>query len=148
MFSLRVMMNFFDRGFILRILMIGLLFSCVPLAEIGIFLYLAGITGRYLLLGSAACTALLGVGLVIRSFHVVSQSIREKVHDGQYPQEEFHALAGLMFAGILLVSPGFLTDIIGVLAFFPLVRNSIGKKLVSGMHDRLKEVYEYLKMSA
>ncbi len=148
MFSLRVMMMFFDRGFILRILMIGLLCSLVPLAEIGIFLYLSGFAGRYLLLGSAACTALLGVGLVIRSFHVVSRSLSEKVHDGQFPQEEFYALAGLMFAGILLVFPGFLTDVIGVLAFFPLVRNSIGKKLVSGMDDRLKEVYEYLKMTA
>jgi hypothetical protein len=36
---------------------------------------------------------------------------------------------------------------LGILFLFPALRLSIGRRLVRNMEHRLKEVYEYLKMS-
>ena len=139
-------MRFFDRGFAVRLLMIGLLISLLPLGDVFIFLYLNGMFGKYLLLAIASATALIGVLLILKGFFTITSHIRTKVLEGIYPMEEFAALAGLLLAGLFLVFPGFLTDFLGIIFLFPAVRLSIGKRLVRNMEDRLKEVYEYLKM--
>lgn len=146
MFSLQVLMRFFDRGFAIRLLMIGLLISLLPLGDVFIFLYLNGLIGKYLILALAAATALAGVFLILKGFFTITSRIRAKVLEGDYPLEEFASLAGLLLAGLFLVFPGFLTDFLGVIFLFPAVRLSIGKRLIRNMEDRLKEVYEYLKM--
>ena len=146
MFSLQVLMRFFDRGFVIRLLMIGLLISLLPLGDLFIFFYLNGMSGKYLLLALAAATALIGVLLTLRGFLTLSSRIKTKVIEGEYPEEEFAALAGIFLAGLFLVFPGFLTDFLGIVMLFPALRIGIGKRLIRNMGDRLKEVYEYLKM--
>jgi len=112
-----------------------------------IFLYLSGMVGKYLLLAIATATALFGVLLILRGFFTITSGIRAKVLEGIYPIDEFASLAGLFLAGLFLVFPGFLTDFLGILFLFPALRLSIGRRLVRNMEHRLKEVYEYLKMS-
>lgn len=146
MFSLSVLMRFFDRVFIVRLIMIILLVSLLPLADVFFFLYLGGLYGRYILVAVAASTGLLAIFLVLRGFTTITSSLKTKIREGVFPEEDFASLAGLFLAGVLLLTPGFLSDFLGIIFFLPSIRCKAGKIIVRPMRERLKEVYEYLKM--
>ena len=146
MFRLQVLLKFFDRGFVLKVLFSILFLSLVPLGEVYLFIYLTGKIGTYLLLGTASVTALFGMLLVVRGYREIVDSIMDHVREGNFPEREFSALAGLFFAGILMIIPGFITDAVGLILFMPSLRIPVGRRLLAGMKERMKEVYEYLKM--
>lgn len=146
MVSLKLILKFFNREFIIKVLFLFLLYSLVPLAEIYILLYLGGHIGNYFTLALAASTGLFGMLIVLREFQANLKLLRRKIKYGDYPRLEFMSLAGVIIGGILLLTPGFVTDFIGFLLFMPLFRNWVGKIVTKRMESNLKEIYEYLTL--
>jgi UPF0716 protein FxsA len=146
MVSIKVFLRFLDRSFIVRLFLIALLYSLLPLAEIFLLIYLGGRIGNYLTLALAALTGLLGMVVALREFQKNLASLKSKIRQGAYPGREFVNLTGILFGGLLLLTPGFITDAFGFLLFLPVIRNAVGGALVSRMQTRLKDLYEYLKL--
>ena len=72
--------------------------------------------------------------------------LKDKVKQGVYPGKEFVTISGVLAGGILLLTPGFITDFFGFMLFVPLFRNLIGRMITRRMQKQLKEIYEYLKL--
>ena len=51
--------------------------------------------------------------------------IQESLNEGRMPSSELLDALLIIIAGIVLLTPGFLTDSVGLLLFIPLVRKSI-----------------------
>ena len=55
-------------------------------------------------------------------------------------------IAGLFCGSLMLLTPGFITDIIGFLLLFPSIRDNVGKFVTARVSNKLREIYEYLKL--
>ncbi len=146
MTELRLIFRFLDRDFLYKLIFALLLYSLVPLGEIFLFLYLADLIGNYLILAAAALTGLVGVLIALRQVPRVLASLKAKIRHGEYPGQEFVDLAGILVGCILLLTPGFVTDLFGFLLFLPPLRAAAGKAVARRMERKLREVYEYLRL--
>ena len=142
----RVLLRFFDRTFITRLLILALLYSLLPLAEIFLLIYLGDRIGKYFTLAIAATTGLIGMLIALRGFHKNLDVLKRKIKAGEYPGEEFVTLTGIFLAAILLLTPGFITDVLGLLLFVPAIRGGFGRLVIRLTRTDLKELYEYLKL--
>jgi UPF0716 protein FxsA len=108
-----------------------LLFIFVPIAEIGIFIQVGDRIGLATTLFVVIVTAVIGVNLLKQQGFRSWQNIQNSIAQGQVPAVEMAAAAQLLFAGGLLLTPGFLTDTIGFILMIPQVRRLLANKLIS-----------------
>ena len=101
------------------------LFSLVALAEMATFFWVESRIGLGSALGLALTTALLGSFLVRRAGLSVLARIQEKASKGQLPGRELSDGAAILVAGAFLISPGFITDMLGFLLLAPAVRSLV-----------------------
>lgn len=103
----------------------------IPILEIGVFIVVGGEIGVLWTIGLVFLTAVLGTVLLrIEGFRTFAR-IRDKMNSGQIPGQELVNGAMILVAGILLLTPGFITDAIGFALFIPYVRNLIWAYLAS-----------------
>lgn len=106
-------------------------FLAVPLIEIALFIQVGGWIGLWPTLLIVVVTAILG------SFLVRSQGARELANlrgsfqDLRDPTEPLANGAMILFAGALLLTPGFFTDAVGFSLLLPPVRAAVYRHLRS-----------------
>ncbi|WP_117194618.1 FxsA family protein [Rhizobium terrae] len=112
------------RFFLVPIFLIGW-----PLAEIAGFVLVGRAVGLWATLGLVVGTAMLGA-ILLRSqgMHILRQ-ISTESREGRVPGHALVDGAMIVVAGILLLLPGFLTDIVGLALFIPLVRRLIWSRI-------------------
>ena len=96
-----------------------LLFALVPVAEIYVLVSVGGAIGVFPTIALVILTALAGAHLArLQGMSIMLRS-RENLDQGFMPAEEL--LDGLLvfLAGMVLLAPGFLTDICGLLILLP-----------------------------
>ncbi len=142
----RVLLKFLEKDFLAKVFLLVLLYSLLPLSEVVLILYLGGVVGKYLTLACAASTGLVGVILAVSQFKSVLKRLEQKIKRGLYPGKEFMSIMGIFAGGILLLTPGFITDFLGLLLFMPFFRLAVGGFITRRMEKQLKEVYEYLRL--
>ncbi len=103
----------------------------VPIVEIATFIAIGGQIGIALTLLMILVTAVIGsILLRIQGLSLI-QEIQSKVASGEVPGRALGDGAMIMVAGILLLTPGFVTDGIGFLLFVPAIRTVIWSFLAS-----------------
>ena len=107
-----------------------LLFVLVPLAELWLLFRLAQATDWLTTVAIVVATGILGTALARWQGLDVWRRIREQLSQGKSPTTEL--LDGLMilFAGAFLITPGILTDGVGLLLLMPPVRGFLRGWLV------------------
>lgn len=146
--EVRRLLKALDTDLLFRLILVLLAYSLVPLAEIFLFLYLADLIGNWLVLMLAAAAGVGGSLVVLEQTRRCVGRLRARIVAGKYPGREFMDLAGLFAAGILLVTPGFATDLLGYLLLIPLFRKRLGMALVRKLGSSFREIYEHLRLSA
>jgi UPF0716 protein FxsA len=110
----------------------SLLFLALPLIEISGFV----IVGREIgVLPTIALVVLSGIagGILLRIQGLgILARIRRQIEAGQNPSRELAHGVMVVVAGILLLIPGFFTDILGILLFIPPVRD-LGWRLIRNL---------------
>ena len=104
----------------------------VPLLEIYLFIQIGAQIGAFNTILIILLTAVIGIYFVrIQGLNTLRSGITE-LYKNQIPVYEMMSGAALAFAALLLIIPGFATDIIGFLLILPMTRSLIfrflGKK--------------------
>lgn len=102
-----------------------LLFIAVPIVEIALFIKMGGLLGLWPTISIIILTAVIGTVLVKQQGLAVIQQIRDKVFSFNDPTESIAHGALILIAGVLLLTPGFFTDFIGLLFMIPKFRTFI-----------------------
>lgn len=105
------------------------LFIGVPVAEIGLFIEVGGLIGLWPTLITVVLTAMLGTALLRAQGFGVMARAQEALNRGEVPVDEAVHGVFLLVAGLLLLTPGFLTDAIGFALFVPPLRLALGRKI-------------------
>ena len=102
-----------------------LLFLLVPLIEIALFIQVGGLIGLFPTLLIVILTAIAGTVLIRSQGAAVMTQLRSTMNDLQDPTEPLAHGAMVLFAGALLLTPGFFTDALGLSLMIPGVRGRI-----------------------
>jgi UPF0716 protein FxsA len=103
-----------------------LLFIAVPIAEIALFIEVGDLIGLWPTLATVVVTALVGTTLVRQQGLAALTRARSSLERERLPVEEIITGVCLLVAGALLLTPGFLTDAIGLSLLIPPLRLLIG----------------------
>lgn len=99
-----------------------LLFTVVPLVELALLIRVGRWIGALPTVGLVAATGLAGAWLARRESTRSWRAVRERLAAGRVPGEELLHTLFIVLAGALLVTPGVLTDVVGLLALVRPVR--------------------------
>lgn len=104
-------------------------FIGVPLLEIAVFIQIGGWLGLWPTLGLVLLSAVIGTWELRAQGLATLARARATIDAGALPTRELFDGACLLLAGALLLTPGFVTDTLGILLFVPAVRTYLRRLL-------------------
>ncbi|CAB1257598.1 FxsA family protein [Vibrio cholerae] len=107
------------------------LFIAVPVIEIALFIQVGGVLGVWPTIALVLLTAIVGASLVRSQGLQTLLTVQQRLAQGQLPAQQILEGVMLAVAGVLLLTPGFFTDILGMLVLLPAPRAYFAKQLVS-----------------
>ena len=114
-----------------------LLFVIMPIAEIAVLINVGEIIGGWNTVLLVILSAMIGAYLVKREGVSTLAQAQLKMQQGQVPAEEIGSGLLLLVAGVLLVTPGFITDVLGLLLTLPYTRKKIGGVLFHALNGKM-----------
>ena len=109
-----------------------LAFIVVPVAEIYVLITVGGIIGVGATVAAVLGTAFLGAALMRSQGLATLNRLQSEINNGQAPAQTIIEGAMILFAGALILTPGFVTDAIGFVCLTPLFRAAFARRMVSG----------------
>ena len=119
-----------------------LLIILVPLIEIYLLIKIGSQIGALSTISLILFTAILGVFYArYEGFNALKSAIKQLLKN-EIPIYEIISGAALAFAAFLLILPGFITDLIGLLIIFPSTRKFFFKSITKNYTDKRKNFIE------
>ncbi len=106
-----------------------LIFIAVPLIEIALFIQIGGWLTLWPTLAIVIATAVIGTALVRQQGRQTMMDLRRSFSELRDPTAPLAHGAFLLLSGALLLTPGFLTDAVGLLLLVPAVRVALTRYL-------------------
>ena len=102
-----------------------LLFLAVPFVELYVILQVGRAVGALNTIALLVLVSVVGAWLVKREGLSVVRRAQERVEHGAVPGRELVDGVLILFAGALLLTPGFVTDVVAILLLLPPVRATV-----------------------
>ncbi len=99
-----------------------LAFTLIPVVELALFIKIGSIIGFLNTIAIVLFTAVAGAALTRRQGLETMRRVHERLQQGEMPAEELIDAMLIFVAGVLLMTPGFLTDLMGLLLLLPFAR--------------------------
>jgi UPF0716 protein FxsA len=113
------------------------LFIVVPLAELYVILKVGDAIGAIWTILLLAADSVLGSILLRTQGRSVWRRFNAALADGKMPHREVIDGVLVVFGGAFLITPGFITDVVGILLLVPPTRAVIRRLLVSRLGRRI-----------
>ena len=114
-----------------------ILFAILPIIEIAILINVGEVIGGWNTVLLVILSAFIGAYLVRQQGFSTLMQAQSKMQSGAIPGQEMAEGLLLVIAGVLLVTPGFVTDIFGFLLCLPITRPFIANKLLKHLAVRV-----------
>ena len=106
------------------------IFTTVSLLEIFVLIEVGGVLGAGMTVLIILFTALTGSIFVRKQGLVVLRNLQNDLEQGRLPETALLEGLILIISGVLLVTPGFVTDITGLLMLIPAIRIAVSKLIL------------------
>jgi len=116
-----------------------ILFVIVPVTELYILIEVGKKIGSLTTIGVIILTGIIGAYLVKSQGFVILRKIQNDLNEGIMPGDSLIQGAIILAGGILLLTPGFVTDILGFIFLTPVSRNILKKYLLKWLKGKIKE---------
>ena len=118
-------------------LLLVVLFIVVPIAELAVLIQIGELIGVWWTIALLVADAILGSLLARSQGRVAWRRFNEALRAGRAPAREVMDGALVLFGGALLLTPGFLSDILGAFLLLPPTRALVRALLVRRFADRM-----------
>ena len=121
-----------------------LLFILFPILEMVVLIKVGGVIGALNAVGLVIVSALAGIEVMRRQGFRNALTLREKMAAGELPAVEVVESLAIMLGGVLMIIPGFITDLSGIFLLIPPVRQLLINRWLkmNKMGVRRTNVYE------
>jgi UPF0716 protein FxsA len=116
-----------------------LAFTLIPVAEIYLLIKLGGAIGALNTVLAVIVTAVAGAYLARLEGTRTLMQIRRNLDQGLMPAEDMFDALLIFAAGIVLLTPGFITDAAGLLILIPATRRYLKRWLKKKFSDKIAE---------
>lgn len=106
----------------------------MPIAEMWLLITVGREIGAFSTIGLVLLTAAVGFSLLRQQGFATLFRARQKMDAGELPAIEMVEAIILAVCGALLMTPGFVTDVIGFAGLVPILRRGIVSRLVTQMN--------------
>jgi UPF0716 protein FxsA len=110
-------------------------FVAVPLIEIYVIIQIGQVIGAWWTILLLVADSILGSWLVKREGGRAWRALTSALQEGRMPARELADGVLILVGGTLMLTPGFVSDILGILCILPLTR-PIGRRVLSGVISR------------
>ena len=114
-----------------------LLFIVVPIAELAVLIQVGQVIGVWWTIAILIADAILGSVLMRAQGRAAWRRFNEALAVGRVPTREVLDGALVMFGGLLMLTPGFITDILGFVLLIPPTRAAVRSVLVRRLAQRM-----------
>ena len=121
------------RGFPWWLLLVA--FVVVPLVEIYVIIQIGQVIGAWWTMLLLIADSLLGSWLVKREGARTWRALRSALEERRMPARELADGVLVLVGGLLMLTPGFVLDIVGILCILPVTR-PLGRRVLSGVISR------------
>ncbi|WP_020683137.1 FxsA family protein [Marinobacterium rhizophilum] len=108
-----------------------LLFIVIPIIEISLLINVGQAIGAWYTVGLVLLSAFIGVNMLRHQGLSTLARAQQRLDAGEIPAGEMVEGIVLAVGGALLITPGFVTDVIGFCCLVPYTRQLLAKALVS-----------------
>lgn len=122
-----------------------LIFVAVPIIEIGLFIQVGGFLGLWPTLAIVILTALVGTTLMRAQGMAALKKLQTNIESGGNPADPIANGAFILIAGLLLLTPGFFTDTLGLLLLVPPVRQALIRNVAAKLKLALRLTRQALR---
>ena len=112
-------------GRVFPILLLAFIF--VPIIEISVLIQVGSFLGFWPTMALVLISAFVGASLVRSQGMQTFMSVQSRLQQGEMPTQQIVEGAMLAIAGILLLTPGFVTDTLGMVVLLPAPRAALAK---------------------
>jgi len=116
-----------------------MLFIIVPVTELYILIEVGKKIGSLTTIGIIILTGIIGAYLVKNQGFMILRKIQNDLNEGIMPGDSLIQGAIILAGGVLLLTPGFVTDILGFIFLIPISRNIVKKYLLKWLKGKIKE---------
>ena len=117
----------------------------IPVIEIYLFIKIGSQIGAFNTISLVFITAVVGLFYArYEGINTIKSGFSQLIKN-ELPAYEIISGAAIAFAAILLIIPGFATDIFGLLLIFPLTRKLIFGKLINKLKNKTKNNEPYIE---
>jgi UPF0716 protein FxsA len=113
------------------------LFIVVPIAELAVLIQIGQLIGIWWTIALLVADAVLGSLLARSQGRITWRRFNEAVAGGRVPAREVMDGALVLFGGALLLTPGFISDILGIVLLLPPSRALVRRVLVRRFAGRM-----------
>lgn len=106
-----------------------LLFVIMPIAEIAVLLQVGGAIGGWTTLGIVVLTAIIGTAMLRHQGLATLNKAQQRMNQGEMPAQQMLEGLLLLIGGVLLLTPGFITDFFGFCTLIPISRQFLANQL-------------------
>ena len=117
----------------------------VPIVEIYLFIKIGGQIGAFITISLIFITAIIGVFYARYEGLNTLRSGFSQLIKNEAPIYEIISGAAIAFAALLLIVPGFATDLLGFLLIFPLTRKLFFGKMINKLKSETKIKKPYIE---
>lgn len=146
MLNLKILIRILEPDFTKKLLSLILIIAMIPIMDCILIINFSYLMGEYLFL---AILLLLSLSGFIFSLHMVNGThirLKKNLHDNTFLLKDYNSLPGVLMVSFLLIMPGIISTIIGLVFSIPCFRVDLGKRISLILKIDWKEIHEYLNI--
>jgi UPF0716 protein FxsA len=122
-----------------------MLFIAIPVVELYILIEVGKKIGSLTTIGIIILTGILGTYLIKSQGFMILRKIQNDLNEGIMPGDSLIQGAIILLGGVLLLTPGFITDITGFIFLMPAGRKIVKKYLWKWLKGKIKKDNFYFR---
>ena len=124
-------------------LLLAALFVIVPIVELAVIIQIGHVIGFLPTIVTLLAVSAGGAWLVKREGLSVWRRFRQQMESGRVPGRELADGVMILLAGALLLTPGFVTDLFGLLLLLPPIRAAVRASALRRVSNRVHVIRRY-----
>jgi len=146
MLNLKILIRILEPDFTKKILYLILILAMIPIMDSILIINFSYLMGEYLFLAILLLMSLGGFIFSLNMLKKTHEKLKQNLHDNIFNMKDYNSLPGTLTVSFLLIMPGVISTIIGLIFSIPIFRTALGRRISLILRVDWKEIHEYLNI--
>ncbi len=146
MLDIKILLKVLNPDYTVKFLYIILFAAFVPFLDFILIIMVSRYLGEYLFLAALTALSLVGFFISKRMLRKNLEIIRINTENNYYSEFYYNTIPSVLFISFLLILPGIIGTLIGLVLILPFFRQKLGKSISNYLKIEWKEIHEFLNV--